>query len=105
MGVLAAWSARAQVGERRFRIAFANVNEDPNVHLEGLGFTGLEVRRSFELASRTLPVEMIFYDNGGGAPKAAVKAPDALERKVGLFISFNSAGENQNTRGQRHQRC
>jgi hypothetical protein len=33
--------------ERRFRIAFANLNEEPSVRLEGLGFTGADVRRSF----------------------------------------------------------
>jgi len=101
MGVLAAWSARAQVGERRFRIAFANVNEDPNIHLEGLGFTGLEVRRSFELASRTLPVEIIFYDNGGDAQKALVNAKDAIERKVDLFIAYNTDVETNAEIGRR----
>jgi hypothetical protein len=28
------------------------------------------VRRSFELAARTLPVDMIYYDNGGDPEKA-----------------------------------
>jgi len=55
IGMLAASSARAQNAERRFRIAFANLSEDPSVRLEGLGFTGLEVRRSFELASAPYP--------------------------------------------------
>ena len=38
--------------------------------LEGLGFTGSDLRRSFELAARTLPVDMVYYDNAGdpGAP-------------------------------------
>ena len=57
IGAFAAAAARAQ-GTRHFRIAFANLNEEPGVHLEGLGFTGVEVRRSFELASRTLPVDV-----------------------------------------------
>ena len=52
-------------GQRRFRIAFANLNDDPSARIEGLGFSGAEVRRSFELASRTVPVDMIYYDNAG----------------------------------------
>jgi ribose transport system substrate-binding protein len=88
IGVLAASSTRAQIAERRFRIAFANLTEDPSVHLEGLGFTGLEVRRSFELASRTLPVDVIYYDNNGDAQKAVANANDAIERRVDLFIEY-----------------
>ena len=75
---------------RRFRIAFANINDDPAVRVEGLGFTGAEVRRSFELASRTLPVEMIYYDNGSNAEAALANADDAIARKVDLFIEYNS---------------
>ena len=37
--------------------------------IEGLGFTGVEIRRSFELASRGLPLDMIYYDNGGDAER------------------------------------
>jgi ABC-type sugar transport system substrate-binding protein len=101
IGVLAAVSSRAQMGERRFRIAFANLNEDPSVHLEGLGFTGLEVRRSFELASRTLPVEVIFYDNRGDAEKALVNADDAIDQRVDLFIEYNSDPETNAEIGRR----
>ena len=90
IGALAASSARAQIAQRRFRIAFANLNEDPSVHLEGLGFTGLEVRRSFELASRTLPIDVIYYDNNGDAQKAVANANDAIERKVDLLIEYNA---------------
>ena len=90
IGVLAASSARAQNAERRFRIAFANLSEDPSVRLEGLGFTGLEVRRSFELASRTLPIDVIYYDNSGDAQKAVANANDAIEKRVDLFIEYNA---------------
>jgi len=101
MGFLPACWARAQSGERRFHIAFANLNEDPSVHLEGLGFTGLEVRRSFELASRTLPVDMIYYDNNGDPQKALANANHAIERKVDLFIEYNADPESNVEIGRR----
>ena len=68
----------AGAGQRRFRIAFANVNDDPSARVEGLGFSGAEVRRSFELASRTLPVDMIYYDNAGDPEAALANASDAI---------------------------
>jgi ribose transport system substrate-binding protein len=89
-----AWSARAADGEaRRFRVAFANLNEEPGTPIEGLGFRGAEIRRSFELASRGLPLEMIYYDNGGDAGKALANAADAVSRKVDLLIEYNSDAE------------
>ena len=93
--VLAAFFATLAVGlacagQRRFRIAFANLNDDSSARIEGLGFSGAEVRRSFELASRTLPVEMIYYDNGGEPEAALANAYDAVGRKVDLFIEYNS---------------
>jgi ribose transport system substrate-binding protein len=75
---------------RRFRIAFANLNEEPGARIDGLGFTGTEIRRSFELASRSLPVDMIYYDNGGDGDKALVNAKDAVASKVDLLIEYNS---------------
>jgi ABC-type sugar transport system substrate-binding protein len=89
---VAAASAQVQARESggRFRIAFANLNEDPAAHLEGLGFTGAEVRRSFELAARTLPVDLIFYDNAGDAEKAIANADDAIARKVDLLIEYDA---------------
>jgi ribose transport system substrate-binding protein len=78
---------------RRFRIAFANLNDDPSARVEGLGFSGAEVRRSFELASRGLPVDMIYYDNGGNPEAALANADDALGRKIDLFIEYNSDAE------------
>ena len=73
-----------------YRIAFANVNETPGAHIEGLGFTGLDVRRGFELAARTLPVEMIYYDNAGDAETAIANAEDAANRHVDLLIEYNA---------------
>jgi len=80
-------------GQRRFRIAFANLNDDPSARIEGLGFSGAEVRRSFELASRTVPVDMIYYDNAGDPEAALANASDAIGRKVDLLIEYNSDAE------------
>jgi ribose transport system substrate-binding protein len=89
VGLLVMTEVRAEE-RRRFRIAFANLNDDPSVRVEGLGFTGAEVRRSFELASRTLPVEMVYYDNGSNAEAALANADDAVRRNVDLLIEYNS---------------
>ena len=87
-------SARAAEGDvRRFRVAFANLNEEPGTPIEGLGFSGMEIRRSFELASRSLPLDMIYYDNGGDARKALANAADAVSRKIDLLIEYNSDPE------------
>lgn len=88
-GVLAVGAGRA-VAASPYRIAFANINETPGVRIEGLGFTGLDVRRSFELAARSLPVDIIYYDNGGDAESAVSNAADAIARKVDLLIEYNS---------------
>lgn len=76
--------------ERRFRVAFANLNEEPGARLEGLGFNGLDVRRSFELAARTLPLDMIYYDNGGDPDRALANADGAIRGKVDLLIEYNA---------------
>ena len=76
----------AGAGQRRFRIAFANLSDDPSARVEGLGFNGTEVRRSFELASRTVPADMIYYDNASDPEAALANASDAIGRKVDLFI-------------------
>ena len=73
-----------------YRIAFANINETPGVRIEGLGFTGFDVRRGFELASRTLPVEMIYYDNAADAETAVSNAVEAISQKVDLLIEYNA---------------
>jgi ribose transport system substrate-binding protein len=100
---LAAASAHARESGGHFLIAFANLNEDPAVHLEGLAFTGAEVKRSFELASRTLPVELIYYDNAGDGEKAIANADDAIGRKVNLLIEYNDDIEANAEIGRRMQ--
>lgn len=85
------FAARAAGAEtRRYRIAFANIDETPGVTLEGLGFTGADVRRGFELAARTLPVETIYFDNGGDPARAVANAEAAIAQKVDLLIEFNA---------------
>jgi len=91
--VVGAAATRAGAQDRRYRIAFANLNDDPAVRVEGLGFTGAEIRRSFELAVRTLPVDLIYYDNGGDGQKALANADDAISRKVDLLIEYNADAE------------
>jgi ABC-type sugar transport system substrate-binding protein len=75
---------------RRFRIALANLDETPGVTLEGLGFTGSDVRRSFELAARTLPVDMLYFDNAGDPARAIANAEDAIRAKVDLLTEYNA---------------
>ena len=72
------------------RIALANLDETPGVTLEGLGFTGAEVRRSFELAARTLPVDMLYFDNAGDPARAVANAEAAIAAKVDLLIEYNA---------------
>ena len=75
--------ARALRAEgRRHRIAFADLDETPGVNLEGLGFTGSDLRRSFELAARTLPVDMLFFDNAGDPARAVANVEAAIAAKV-----------------------
>lgn len=82
-------SVRVAVGqERRHTIAFANLTEEPGVTLEGTGFTGQEVRSSFVLGARKLPVDLVFYDNQRDPKKAQANAGDAIARKVELYIQY-----------------
>jgi ribose transport system substrate-binding protein len=78
---------------RRFRIALADLDETPGVTLEGLGFTGAELRRGFELAARTLPVDMLYFDNAGDPAKALANADAAIAAKVELLIEYNADAE------------
>jgi ABC-type sugar transport system substrate-binding protein len=80
--------ARAET--RRWRIGFANLDETAGVTLEGLGFTGADVRRSFELAARTLPVELICFDNVGSPTRAVANADAAIGAHVDLLIEYNA---------------
>ena len=67
----------------------ANLDETPGVTLEGLGFTGAEVRRSFELAARTLPVDMLYFDNAGDPARAIANADAGIAAKIDLLIEYN----------------
>jgi ribose transport system substrate-binding protein len=84
---------KAKAQSRRYRIALANLDETPGVTLEGLGFTGAELRRSFELAARTLPVDMVFFDNAGDPARAIANAEAAVAARVDLMIEYNADAE------------
>lgn len=88
IGLLAGSLGPAWAEARRFRIAFANLDETPGVTLEGLGFTGADVRRSFELAARTLPVDIIYFDNAGDPACAIANAEAAIAAHVDLLIEY-----------------
>jgi ABC-type sugar transport system substrate-binding protein len=92
-GLLACGIRPASAEGRRYRIALANLDEAPGRTLEGLGFTGLEVRRSFELAARTLPVDMLYFDNAGDPARAIANAEAAIAGKVDLLIEYNADAE------------
>src|SRR6516162_8500445 len=89
-GALACGLTPVRAADRRFRIALANLDETPGVTLEGLGFTGSDVRRSFELAARTLPVDMLYLDNAGDPARAVANAEAAISAKVDLLIEYNA---------------
>src|SRR5205823_1120048 len=94
-GLLAFGVSGSRAEGRRYRIALANFDETPGLTLEGLGFTGTELRRSFELAARTLPVEMLYFDNAGDPNRSVINADAAIAAKVDLLIEYNSdAGAN-----------
>jgi len=73
---------------RRWRIGFANLTEDPAERLEGLGFTGPEVRASFVYAARGLPVEMVFFDNDRNRDKTVTNAVEAARQKLDLYVQY-----------------
>lgn len=87
-GLLACGLGPARAEARRFRIALANLDETPGVTLEGLGFTGTELRRSFELAARTLPVDMVYFDNAGDPARAVANAEAAIAARSDLLIEY-----------------
>jgi ribose transport system substrate-binding protein len=93
LSLLAAVTALAAPGrgvaqERRFTVGFANLTNDPGARLEGLGFSGEEVRSSFVLGARGLPVELVLYDNARDRAKAVANAEDAVQRKLDLYIQY-----------------
>ena len=90
VGMLAGGLGFARAEGRRFRIAFANLDETAGVTLEGLGFTGADVRRSFELAARTLPIDMTYFNNAGDPTRAIANADAAVAAHVDLLIEYNA---------------
>jgi len=87
--------------ERRYTIAFANLTEEAGVTLEGTGFTGREVRESFQLAARLLPVDLVLYDNRRDSKAALDNAADAIRRKVDLYIQYHHDAATNAEIGQR----
>jgi ribose transport system substrate-binding protein len=81
-------AGRAAAQQRRFTIGFANLTDDPGVRIEGLGFTGEEIRSSFVLGARGLPIDLVLYDNGRERAKAIANAEDAVQRKLDLYIQY-----------------
>jgi ribose transport system substrate-binding protein len=75
--------------QRRWTVAFANATEEPGVTLEGTGFTGAEIRESFNLAARSLPVDLVFYDNHRDDARAIANAEAAIARKVDLYVHYH----------------
>src|SRR3954468_17615443 len=88
-GLLACSIRPARAQRRRFRIALANLHETPSVTLESLGFMGAEVRGSFELAARTLPIDMLYFDNAGEPARAIANAEAVIAAKIVLLIEYN----------------
>src|ERR1700757_2840639 len=88
--ILACGLGAARAEARRSRIALANLDETQGVTLEGLGFTGSDLRRSFELAARTLPIDMIYFDNAGDPARAIANGEAAFPTKVDLLIKYNA---------------
>jgi ribose transport system substrate-binding protein len=89
-GMLACCLGPAGAETRRFSIVFANLDETPGVMLEGLGFTGADVRRSFELAARSLPADMRYFDNAGDPDRAVANAKASIEARADLLIEYNA---------------
>jgi ribose transport system substrate-binding protein len=75
--------------QRRWVVAFANATEQPGITLEGTGFTGAEVRGSFDLAVRQYPIDLVFYDNQQDDARAVANAEAAIARKVDLYIQYH----------------
>ena len=83
--------------QRRFTIGVANLTNDPGARIEGLGFTGEEVRSSFVLGARGLPIDLVLYDNGREPAKTVANAEEAVRRKVDLYVQY---GDDQAANGE-----
>jgi ABC-type sugar transport system substrate-binding protein len=81
-------AGRAVAQQRRFTIGFANLTDDPGARVEGLGFSGEDVRSSFLMGARGLPIDLVLYDNARDRAKTIANAEDAVRRKVDLYIQY-----------------
>ena len=61
--------------------------------LDGLGFTGADVRSGFELAARRTPVDMLYFDNAGDPERALANADAAIAAHADLLIEYNADAE------------
>jgi ribose transport system substrate-binding protein len=93
-GLLAACGlGPAKAAARRVRIAFADLDETAGATVDGLGFTASDLRGSFDLAARNLPVDMLYFDNAGDPARAVANAKAAIAAKVDLLIEYNADAE------------
>lgn len=99
-GSLLGHSAQAD-GARRITVAFANITEEPGVRLEGTGFTGADVRESFELAARLRPVELLFYDNRRDGARALANVEDAIRKRADIYLHYGWDAEVNAEAGRR----
>ena len=81
-------AGRAVAQQRRFTVGFANLSDDAGARIEGLGFTGEEIRSSFVFGARSLPIDLVLYDNARERAKVIANADDAVQRKVDLYIQY-----------------
>src|SRR3954463_10140319 len=73
---------------RRLRVGVPNLPETPAERLEGLGFTGAEVRASWLYAARGQPVELVFFDNDRNRDKALTNAAAAGRQDLDLYVQY-----------------
>ena len=93
--LVAALAGPAAAQSRRWTVAFANLTEEPGTTLHGTGFTGAQVHESFTLAARSLPVDLVFYDNRRNERTALANVEDAIARKVDFYVQYGAdAGTN-----------
>src|SRR5262249_36533438 len=79
---------RAGAQQRPFTIACANLTQHPGARIEGLGFSGEDVRSSFVFGARGLPIDLVLYDNARDRTKSIANVEDAVRRKVDLYIQY-----------------
>ena len=66
------------------------LTEEPGVTLEGTGFTGAEIRESFDLAARQLPDRpRLLRQPAQDDARAVANAEAAIARKVDLYILYH----------------